>query len=217
MKLLKQFVIAALFVPGFVALSTTTATAAPMRAAQPPFDYKTWENIVPAHEDETFGTIPFRRGFYDGDLTNRYNSDIVGEGFGTDKLRHKHGVTDLAMVKWVMSADGEPTLGSDEEGNDPNTTAHWEADLVNLECAQTELGEVCFMLPNDYTVVVAAETEIMDDYYDWPASMTGPSYDNLTPEDESVGIVTAYCKDHNLKCPAEVNQWYDREIWVPTA
>ncbi|MCJ0907394.1 hypothetical protein [Rhodococcus sp. ARC_M6] len=63
--------------------------------------------------------------------------------------------------------------------------------------------------------MAGAEMEIMDYYYDWPASMTGPDRDNLTPEDEAVGIITTYCDKYDGLCPPQVMKWWnDPDIWT---
>ncbi len=57
----------------------------------------------------------------------------------------------------------------------------------------------------------------MDEYYDWPANMTGPDRDHLVQEDVSVGLITTYCDGYDGFCPADINDWIhfpQPELWT---
>lgn len=142
---------------------------------------------------------------------NRYDSDIVGEGFGLDKLQHKHGIVGTQLPRWVLTNDKNPQYRV-KDGVETSTLL-WQVRLQTAQCQEIDLGIVCDGW-GSYDVIAGAEMNIFDYYYDWPASMTGPDRDNLVPEDEAVGIITLYCDDYDGFCPEPVRKWVNTQTWA---
>jgi hypothetical protein len=176
-------------------------------AAQPEAGYDT-ARIV-SMVDTVVGDIPIRNGFWDHEKPNRYsNRGDIGEGFGFDKAWHKHRVTSLAVIQYVMSGNNVKPVGGNEETSDmydqQDEGLNFYREVSTLTCPNTpDLGEVCVYANEPLDMVVAVNQEDKDLYYDWPAG-------------SPVGLQTAYCDrdtyDYDPSKPDECPSWVNQAM-----
>lgn len=161
-------------------------------ATPPPDGYPTDEVLWTVNTSH--GNIPLRRGFYDSDAVNPYpnvtGENTTGVGFGMDKVYHKHNITNSDLVKLVMSS----TEGRLKLPDNP-TVVNFRRSVTFMFCVPSSTGPMCF--PDEdknptYDILVAAELDNFPDYFGWPAG-------------DPVGVLTAYCVNHDGWCPPNVN------------
>lgn len=81
--------------------SFLVAGAGPALAAQPPAGYPT-SQVMATASNPTLGSIPIRRGFYDG---------AINQGWGMDKAWNKHNIWSVEAMRRVMLSPNITTQG----------------------------------------------------------------------------------------------------------
>lgn len=110
------------------------------------------------------GTVYVRRGFYDGD---------ADQGFGFDKVYHKHNITSMDAIRFVLN-----TPKYVAEGRQWKYTAYayeWLCDSSGCELVQ------------QIEVRGIWEPTSFDTYYGWPVG-------------GQLGLMTMYCIGY-IRCP----------------
>jgi hypothetical protein len=188
----------------FLILALVAVVAPGYAQAQPTDDDDYDTAHIELMVDTVVGDIPIRTGFWNDQVTNRYTGK-PGEGFGRDKAWHKHGVTSLAVIEYVMQGTNVKPVGGDEETDDmyeeQDEGLNFFREVQTLTCPNVpDLGEVCVTKDGPLDMVVAVNQEDKSEYYGKPAG-------------NPVGLQTAFCDrntydyDPNFpdRCPAWIN------------
>lgn len=147
--------------------ATAAAGAATPYRPPPPVDYQAQ---VVATFNSSVGEVLYRRGWWYAETAN--------QGFGFDKIYHKHNIKDKNIVGAVVQ---NPGTTSDEGGGRYVYTGAWQ-------WRQCDVDGNC-VVKDQRTVRVVV------DYAPW----------SLAPARGMLGINTAYCQG-DLQCPEWINQ-----------
>lgn len=154
-----------------VALLGMSVGVAPAHSAPPPKGYKT-DKVLTTFKNPNFKqSLPVRQGFWD--------HLKPGRGFGYDKVRNKHGISDYTVIRRVASSPRGVWQGTDR------TASAWAGHYkcVGSKCTLQEQREV-------RAIITAASVNDIDG---WPVK-------------GSIGLKTLYCVNPNnaFKCPSWV-------------
>ncbi|WP_378730441.1 hypothetical protein [Nocardia brasiliensis] len=155
---------------------------------QPPFPGYDSAQIM-RQVQTTVGTVPIRRGFYcvpDSAVGNEAQESLSAFGFGYDKARHRHKITSLNAIDFVLKS---PVTSRSAEGY------NFVAYARELVCQRD--GREC-KATKQQKVIGASSNKNADTYYEMPAG-------------NPVGLLTVYC-DYEDKFKLRCEDWVNKGL-----
>ncbi len=148
-------------------LAALPGTAGAQLRPPPPMAYQ--NEILQMFTDQHYRLVPYRRGYWYPEQPNT--------GFGTDKVRNKHNITDSRILVNVIR---QPGSARHQDADRWQLRGYWQHRKCDARhnCSQVE----------GVTVLVIVD-------YDPPEG---------SGEAQPVGVVTAYCEGM-IRCPDWLN------------
>ncbi|WP_148281330.1 hypothetical protein [Gordonia sp. KTR9] len=119
-------------------------------AGPPPPGYMSWQVRHTATPSE-IGDVPMRRGYYD---------DVTDRGFGTDKIREKHGISDLG-IPWLVLEYGRRETATDDDNGQYTGQVRMRLDLQTTNC----IGDLGCGVPITHKMIAVVEDNEREYYW----------------------------------------------------